>query len=136
MTRQVKILFLVAFVLLTLGFCMLYWGILISSQVIKCLGYGFFGGSLGLAALPYLKYIRSSVTIFPTLEGIVNEQLGIYVKTLNTSIIQRGLYWNIVPGYFWLELHIDKMVLKHNSLHDKLISFETKLSRHKSIIIH
>eukprot|EP00347_Sterkiella_histriomuscorum_P000845 403374297 len=114
-TFQNKFLFITAFVLLTLGFSFLYWGILIASYSVKSSGSGLLVGALIVGGWPYLKYIRGRLDEFPTLEGIVTEQLGVYVGTLNQQMVQRGLFWNAVPGYFWLELHVDRLVLKQNT---------------------
>eukprot|EP00347_Sterkiella_histriomuscorum_P020589 403337232 len=134
-TFQNKFLFITAFVLLTLGFSFLYWGILIASYSVKSSGSGLLVGALIVGGWPYLKYIRGRLDEFPTLEGIVTEQLGVYVGTLNQQMVQRGLFWNAVPGYFWLELHVDRLVLKQNSHRELLIKFHNKVDMRKTAIL-
>lgn len=85
--------------------------------------------ALGIGVVPYVKYMRGRVDSFPTLEGIVTEQVGLYVRALNQSLVQRGLFWNVVPGYFWLELHIDKLIIHENSGRELLGRFNSKLDK-------
>jgi hypothetical protein len=46
----------------------------------------------------------------------------------NNDLILRGMYFASVPGYFWIELHIDKLLATQGH-QDKelLLSFSSRL---------
>jgi hypothetical protein len=53
-------------------------------------------------------------------------------------MVQNGLFWNAVPGYFWLELHIDRMTIKQttpSTPKDMLRKFNNKVENRKSKVL-
>ncbi|CDW74980.1 UNKNOWN [Stylonychia lemnae] len=52
---------------------------------------------------------------------------------LNNGMMNRGLFWNVVPGYFWAELHVDRLILKQSSQKDPLLNFTMRLQQKKTI---
>jgi len=66
-----KVLFLLGFILLIIGFSLFYWGVLRKVGEVKIVGYCILILSLCVACSPIIKYLYSRVTKFPTLEDIV-----------------------------------------------------------------
>jgi uncharacterized membrane protein len=71
LTIHSKILFLLGFILLIIGFALFYWGVLKRLGEVKVVGYCILVLSICVAGSPFIKYLYSRVTNFPTLEEIV-----------------------------------------------------------------
>lgn len=44
---------------------------------------------------------------FPSLELIVKTGIEDYFQSINRFYVDRGLWWRVVPGHYWVELRID-----------------------------
>ena len=76
--------------------------------------------------------------VFPSFDQLAQSNIENYIKELNEAHILRGLYWNVVPGFFWLELHIDQMVWRDDAPFNKseyISSFKTRVEKRQSIIL-
>jgi hypothetical protein len=71
--------------------------------------------SLLTSMYPIAAYYKGEIKTFPTLDEIVSENMTSYTRELNNGMMHRGLFWNVVPGYFWAELHIDRLLLKQSN---------------------
>jgi len=107
-----KVLFLLGFILLIIGFSLFYWGVLMNSRLSKWISLCMAVLSLISSLYPIASYYKGRINHFPTLDEIVGENTDKYTRELNNGMMPRGLFWNVVPGYFWAELHIDRLILK------------------------
>ena len=114
-TIQMKISFCVGFFLLPFSFWLFYYATHEELQYLKIMSYVFFTVSLILSITPYIIYFKNRVTVFPSFEQIVQKEISKFTRCLNETLVQRGLFWNVVPGYYWLELHIDRLVLRQDT---------------------
>ncbi|CDW82528.1 UNKNOWN [Stylonychia lemnae] len=84
----------------------------------------------------YQLYHFVRVDTFPTLEDIVIKQLVTTMDQINNTMIMRGMYFASVPGYFWIELHINKDIARyHNHDRDLLLSFSSRLDQRKTLLL-
>jgi hypothetical protein len=38
---------------------------------------------------------------------MVKEEIDDYFANINKHYVERGLWWRVVPGHYWVELRID-----------------------------
>lgn len=107
---------MISMMLLVVGFGILFTGIKYFALSVKLAGMSLMLGSIAVGLIPYVKYVLGKMNKFPTLEAIINNELQQYLRKLNEDLVSRGLFWNAVPGYFWLELHIDRLVMKETEV--------------------
>ena len=69
-------------------------------------------GLLGLSSLivsfMLVKYGISKIPYLPTFDDLVRTDLEDYFTEINLHYAERGLWWRVVPGHYWLELRIDE----------------------------
>ena len=59
----------------------------------------------------------------------VKRALDDYLSKINTIYEPRGMHWLVVPGHYWIELHIREDVANHNCLNEDSEDKEEKTQR-------